>query len=107
MLLAAPCALAGAAAWAAESIEVGLVVTMIGPFADYGEQISRSAQLYTLRNGDTIAGKKVELMIRDDIRVAQELTKQLFPELIGNEHVDVLAGFGLSPGALATAPLAT
>jgi branched-chain amino acid transport system substrate-binding protein len=107
LLLAASCALAVASAQAGDSIKVGLILPMSGPFADYGKQISRGVQLYMQRHGDSVAGKKVELIIRDDTGVAPELTKRLAQELISNDNVDVLAGFGLSPGALATAPLAT
>lgn len=107
LVLAASCALPAASAHAQQTIKVGLILPMSGPFADYGNQISRGVKLYMQRNGDTVAGKKVELLIKDDTGVAPELTKRLAQELVGNEKVDVLAGFGLSPGALATAPLAT
>ena len=72
-----------------------------------GNQISNGAKLYIARNGDTINGRKVELIIRDDTGIAPELTKRLAQELVTNNKVDVLAGFGLSPGALATAAVAT
>lgn len=107
LVLAASCALAAFSAQAQETIKVGLILPMSGPFADYGNQISRGVKLYMQKHGDTIAGKKVQLILKDDTGVAPELTKRLAQELLGNEKVDVLAGFGLSPGALATVPLAT
>ena len=56
--------------------------------------------------GDTVAGKKIQLIVKDDTGVA-DVTKRLAQELIVNEKASVLAGFGLTPLALATAPLAT
>ena len=100
-------ALTATAAAAQESIRIGLILPLSGPYADYGNQIGNGAKLYMARNGDTIAGRKVELIIRDDTGIAPELTKRLAQELVTNNRVDVLAGFGLSPGALATAAVAT
>jgi branched-chain amino acid transport system substrate-binding protein len=107
LALATACTLTPFSALAQQTIKIGMILPMSGPFADYGNQISRGAKLYMQRNGETVAGKKVELIIKDDTGVAPELTKRLAQELISNDKVDVLAGFGLSPGALATAPLAT
>jgi branched-chain amino acid transport system substrate-binding protein len=58
------------------------------------------------QNGSTVAGKKVELILKDDT-AAPDVTKRLAQELVVNEKVNVLAGFGLTPLALATAPIAT
>ena len=105
--LAASFAAVALSAQAQQTIKIGLILPMSGPFADYGDQISRGVKLYMQRHGDTIAGKKVEVILKDDTGIAPELTKRLAQELIGNDKVDILAGFGLSPGALATAPLAS
>lgn len=104
---AAALAIMATAAAAQESIRIGLILPLSGPYADYGNQIGNGARLYMARNGDTIAGRKVELIIRDDTGIAPELTRRLAQELVTNNRVDVLAGFGLSPGALATAAVAT
>src|SRR5271166_3567784 len=58
------------------------------------------------QNGDTVAGKKIELIIRDDSAVPDN-TKRIAQELIVNDKVAFLAGFGVTPAALAVAPLAT
>jgi branched-chain amino acid transport system substrate-binding protein len=105
--IAAALTLMATACMAADNIRIGLVLPLSGPYADYGNQISNGAKLYMARHGDTIAGRKVELIVRDDTGIAPELTKRLAQELVTNQHVDVLAGFGLSPGALATAAVAT
>ena len=79
---------------------------MTGPFASTGRQIEAAAKLYMQEKGDTVAGKKIQLIVKDDTGVA-DVTKRLAQELIVNEKAGVLAGFGLTPLALATAPLAT
>jgi len=59
------------------------------------------------QNGDTIAGRKVELIVKDDTGLAPETTKRIAQELVVQDKVTVLAGFGLTPLALAAAPVAT
>jgi branched-chain amino acid transport system substrate-binding protein len=107
LALAAACTLTSLPALAQQTVKIGMILPMSGPFADYGQQISRGAKLYMQRHGETVAGKKVELIIKDDTGVAPELTKRLAQELMNNDKVDILAGFGLTPGAMATATLAT
>ena len=59
-----------------------------------------------LQKGDTVGGRKIQLILKDDTGVA-DVTKRIAQELIVNDKVTALAGFGLTPLALATAPLAT
>ena len=105
-------ALAVAALSASNSIaqsntfKIGLILPMTGQQASTGRQIEAAAKLYMAQNGDTVAGKKVELIVKDDTSVP-DVTKRLAQELIVNDKVNVLAGFGITPSALATAPLAT
>jgi branched-chain amino acid transport system substrate-binding protein len=98
-------ALSGAAL-AQETVKVGLILPMTGPFASTGRQIEAAAKLYMQQKGDTVAGKKVQLIVKDDTGVA-DVTKRLAQELIVNDKISVMAGFGLTPLALASAPLAT
>src|SRR5690606_20543427 len=63
-------------------------------------------RLYMQQHGDTVAGKKIELIVKDDAAVA-DTTRRIAQELVVNEKVHILAGFGLTPLALATAPIAT
>ena len=99
-------ALGGTGTSAQETLRIGLILPMTGAFASTGRQIEAAARLYMQQNGDTVAGKKVQLVLKDDTGVA-DLTKRLAQELIVNDKVQVLAGFGLTPLALATAPLST
>jgi branched-chain amino acid transport system substrate-binding protein len=98
--------LSGTLALAQDTMKIGLILPMTGPFASTGRQIEAAAKLYMQQNGDTVAGKKIQLIVKDDTGVA-DVTKRLAQELIVQEKVGVLAGFGLTPLALATAPLAT
>ena len=93
--------------FAADSFKIGLIVPLTGPFASTGRQIEAACRLYMQKNGNTIAGRKVELMVKDDTGVAPETTKRIAQQLVVQEKVNVLAGFGLTPLALAAAPIAT
>ena len=92
---------------AADPFRIGLILPLSGPFASTGKQVEAACRLYMQKNGDTVAGRKVELIVRDDTGVAPETTKRTAQELIVRNQVNVLAGFGLTPLALATAPVAT
>jgi branched-chain amino acid transport system substrate-binding protein len=93
-------------ALAQDLVKVGMIVPMTGPFASTGKQLVAGARLYLQLKGDVVAGKKIELVVKDDTGNA-DITKRLAQELVVNDKVAFLAGFGLTPGALATAPLAT
>ncbi len=86
--------------------KIGLILPMTGQSASTGRQIEAAARLYMAQNGDTVAGKKVELIVKDDTGLP-DVTKRLAQELVVNDKVNVLAGFGLTPLALAVAPIAT
>lgn len=97
---------AGGAVAQTNTFKVGLILPMTGPFASTGRQIEAAAKLYMAQNGDNVAGRKIELIIKDDTGTP-DVTKRLAQEMIVNDKVNVLAGFGLTPLAFATAPLAT
>ena len=98
---------AGTAVLAQDNVfKIGLVLPMTGQQATTGRQIEAAAKLYMAQNGDTVAGKKIQLIIKDDTSIP-DVTKRMAQELIVNDKVNVLAGFGITPSALATAPLAT
>jgi branched-chain amino acid transport system substrate-binding protein len=88
------------------TVTVGLILPMTGPSASTGKQERAGAELYIQQHGDTVAGKKISLVVKDDTGAA-DVTKRLAQELIGNDHASVLMGFGLTPLALAVAPVAT
>jgi branched-chain amino acid transport system substrate-binding protein len=104
-LVAAAC---GASSWAADTgpIKIGLILPMTGQQASTGRQIDAAVKLWMAQNGNKIAGRTVEVILKDDAAVP-DATKRLAQELIVNDKVAVIAGFGITPTALATAPLAT
>ncbi len=95
-----------AGAQAQEAVKIGLILPMTGPFASTGRQIEAAARLYMAQHGTTVAGKRVELIVRDDTGTP-DVTRRIAQELLVNDKISVLAGFGLTPLAFATAPLAT
>jgi branched-chain amino acid transport system substrate-binding protein len=98
--------LAGTGALAADTIKIGFILPMTGPQQSTGRETSAAIKLFMAQNGDTIAGKKIEVIVKDDGAVP-DAAKRLAQELIVNEKVHFLAGFGVTPCALAVAPLAT
>ncbi|MBR0959997.1 ABC transporter substrate-binding protein [Bradyrhizobium japonicum] len=105
--VAAIAGLAGLApAKAADSVKVGLILPMTGGQASTGKQIENAIKLYMQQKGDTVAGKKVEIILKDDAAIPDK-TKTAAQELIVNDKVNFIAGFGVTPAALAAAPLAT
>jgi len=108
-LLLAGLALActGGIASAQDVIKVGIVSSFSGPFAEYGQQMLGGMKAYMKVHGDTVAGKKIEIVQKDDGGPAPEVAKRLAQELVTRDNVDVLAGFGFTPNALAVAPIAT
>ena len=95
-----------APASAEETVKVGLIIPMTGGQASTGKQLDNAVKLYIQQHGDTVAGKKIEIILRDD-GANPENTKRIAQELIVNDKIDVIAGFGITPAALAAAPLAT
>jgi branched-chain amino acid transport system substrate-binding protein len=99
-------ALTMGAAQAQGTVKVGFILPMTGQQQSTGKQISAAIKLYMAQNGDTVAGKKIELIIKDDAAVPDN-SKRLAQELIVNDKVSFIAGFGVTPAALSVAPLAT
>jgi len=89
-----------------DTIKVGLIAPFSGPFADYGKQMEGGIKAYMAQHGSTVAGKKIEVIVKDTTGPSPEIAKRLAQELVVRDKVDFLAGFGLTPEALAVAPLA-
>jgi len=90
-----------ASAAAQETVKIGLILAYSGQFADPSAQMDNGIKLYLRQHGDTVAGKKVVLIRRDTGGIAPDVAKRLAQELIVRDKVDVLAGFALTPNALA------
>jgi branched-chain amino acid transport system substrate-binding protein len=90
---------------AQDIVKVGLVVPMTGPFAAIGREVVAGAKLFVDQHGDTVAGKKIELIVRDDGSIPDN-GKRLAQDLIINDKVNFL-GAGITPSAMAMAPVVT
>src|SRR6185437_17021346 len=90
---------------AQETVKIGLVLPMTGQQASTGKQIDAAVKLYQAKNGTTVAGKKIEVILTDDTSVP-DVAKRLAQELVVNDKVAAPAGIGLTPIPPAVAPLA-
>ncbi|HEY3585004.1 MAG TPA: ABC transporter substrate-binding protein, partial [Casimicrobiaceae bacterium] len=104
-MLAASLAFGATSVHAQQAVKIGVIGEFSGPFADYGTQIVNGMKTYLKLHGDTFGGRKIEIVTRDTTGPSPEIAKRLAQELITREHVDILAGFGLTPNALAVAPI--
>lgn len=93
-------------AYAQNTIKIGVIAAFSGPFADYGKQMEGGIKAYMAQHGDSVAGKKIQIIIKDTTGPSPEIAKRLAQELVVRDKVDFLAGFGLTPEALAVAPIA-
>jgi branched-chain amino acid transport system substrate-binding protein len=98
--------LAATGAHAQGAVKVGVVMSFSGQFADPGIQIDNGIKLYMKQNGDTVAGKKIEIIRKDSGGIAPDVAKRLSQEVIVRDGADILAGYDLTPNALAAADVA-
>jgi branched-chain amino acid transport system substrate-binding protein len=87
----------------AQTVKIGMILSLSGQFADAGVQLDNGVRTYMKQKGDTVAGRKIEIIRRDTGGVAPDVAKRLAQELIVRDNVDILAGFVLTPNALAAA----
>jgi len=86
---------------AQQTVKIGLILTYSGQFADPAAQIDNGIKLYMKQHGDTVAGKKIEIIRKDVGGPAPDVAKRLAQELVVRDNVDIIAGFALTPNALA------
>ena len=97
-------ALLGAGAANAQgTITIGVINPYSGQFADTATQMDNGFKLYMKQHGDTVAGKKLELIRKDTGGIAPDVAKRLAQELVVRDHADILTGFDLTPNTLAAA----
>src|ERR1700724_589501 len=90
---------------AQDTVKIGLVLPMTGTVGAAGQEGAAAVKLYMAQHGDTVAGKKIELIIRDDGSIPDN-AKRLAQEFVVNDHVAIL-GAGTTPSAMSMAPIAT
>jgi branched-chain amino acid transport system substrate-binding protein len=91
-------------ALAEDTVKVGLIMTYTGQFTDAAAQMDNGIKLYMKQHGDTVAGKKIEIIRKDDGGLPDN-AKRIAQDLVVNDHVDVLAGFVITPEALTVADI--
>ena len=106
-LLAAVALIFSQAALAQEPVKVGVVAPFSGVAGNYGKQMEGGMKAFFKLHGDTFAGRKIQLLIRDTGGPNGEVAKRLAQELVTRDKVDFLAGFGFTPEAMAAAAVAT
>src|SRR6185437_7581368 len=99
--------LATAPVHAAQPVKVGVIAPFSGVAADFGRQMQAGMQAYFKLHGDTFAGRRIELVVRDTGGPNGDVAKRLSQELVTRDKVDFLAGYGFTPEAMASAPVAT
>src|SRR6202451_4587963 len=103
--VAAAASLAATAAHAEGTVKIGLIISYSGQFADTAAQMDNGIKLYVKQHGETVAGKKIEFVRKDTGGIAPDIAKRLAQELIVRDGADLLAGFVLTPNALAAADI--
>lgn len=88
-------------AYAQQTVKIGLIMPYSGQFADTATQMDNAIKLYVKQKGETVAGRKVEFIRKDTGGIAPDVAKRLAQELVVRDKVDILAGFILTPNAMA------
>src|SRR5690349_9075260 len=92
-----------AGANAQDTIKIGVISAYSGQFADTAAQIDNGIKLYMKEHGDTVAGKKLEIIRKDSGGIAPDVAKRLSQEVIVRDGASIIAGYDLTPNALAAA----
>ncbi|MDB5933059.1 MAG: transporter substrate-binding protein [Massilia sp.] len=99
--------LASNLAHAQDTIKIGVIAALTGPFANTGKPFEDGIKTYLQQHGDRVGNKKLEVIYRDDGGTNSEMSKRAAQELISRDKVSFLIGFSLTPSAMAVAPIAT
>ncbi len=95
--------LAANAGHAQDTVKIGVIMPYSGQFADPSTQTEYGIKLYLKQHGDKLGGKNVEIIRKDTGGINPPVAKRLAQELVTRDNVDILAGFQLTPNALAAA----
>jgi branched-chain amino acid transport system substrate-binding protein len=88
---------------AQDTVKIGVIMPFSGQFADPATQSDDGIKLYLKQHGDKLGGRNVEIIRKDVGGINPPVAKRLAQELVTRDNVDVLAGFQLTPNALAAA----
>src|ERR1700730_2333512 len=106
MAASAAIGLCASRARAEDILKMGVSLPLTGAgFNAVGRQLASALKLYVAQHGDDVAGRKLEITVRDDGGVADN-ARRIVQEMIVNEKVGLI-GIGITPTSLAIAPLVT
>jgi branched-chain amino acid transport system substrate-binding protein len=91
----------GSQVHAQATVKIGVIMPYSGQLADLGVQIDNGIKLYMKQHGDVVAGKKIEIIRRDDGGMAPDVSKRLAQELVVRDKIDIITGIMFTPSALA------
>jgi branched-chain amino acid transport system substrate-binding protein len=91
------------AAYSADPVKIGLILAFSGQFADPSSQVDNGVRLYMKLHGDTVAGRKIEIVRKDTGGINPPVAKRLSQEVIVRDKADILAGYTTSPNGFAGA----
>ena len=89
------------------TVKIGLIMPYSGQFADAATQMDDSIKLYLKQHGDKLGGMNVEIIRKDTGGINPPVAKRLAQELVTRDNVDIIAGFVLTPNALAAADVSS
>lgn len=84
-------------------VRIGVITSLTGVAAQSGEQMKAGIDTWLRLHGDTVAGKKLQIIYKDDTGPQADVAKRLATELIGREQADIITGFVFTPNAMAVA----
>jgi branched-chain amino acid transport system substrate-binding protein len=96
-----------AGAQSAPPLKIGLIFSFTGGTATAAKSNDAILQAFFKTHGDTVAGRKVQIITRDDTGIAPEVARRLAQELIVQDHVDIIVGTNLTPNAVAVTKVST
>src|SRR4051812_41060587 len=77
----------------AQDVKIGLILEYSGPFADAAKQIDLGVKVYQKQHGESVNGRKIEIIRKDVGGPNPDVAKRLAQELVTRDKVDFLAGF--------------
>lgn len=86
-------------------IKVGVIGTMSGPYALFGQNFKYGIEAWVLEHGAKVGDHQVEFIYRDEESPNPAKSKALAQELIVKDKVQYIAGLYFTPDAMAVAPL--
>jgi len=105
--IAAGISLLAASAAMADTVKIGIIAPLTGPFAITGKTWVNTIKAYQKIHGTEVGGNTIELVWRDQPELDPARARASAQELIIKEKAQYVAGLFLSPDALGAAEIAT